>query len=80
MPARLDHLPNHYERSILQKLRERGGADQIADAGGRTTIRLRRVGLNTVAARFYRITQLGSEALVAKMPVDKASEGNDANE
>lgn len=41
---------------------------------------LRRVGLNTVAARFYRITQLGSEALVAKMPVDKASEGNDANE
>lgn len=39
MPARLDHLPNHYERSILQKLRERGGAGQIADAGGRTTIR-----------------------------------------
>ena len=77
---RLSHLPKHFERSILQKLRlgnELPLTKLLGPAGRSTIQKLFEKGWIEYGSstRSYRITQVGAEALMAKMPIDRRSDG-----
>jgi DNA-binding PadR family transcriptional regulator len=76
MPARSSDLPNHFERSILQKLRlgNELPLTKLPAPAGRTTIqKLLEKGWieRGRSSRSYRITELGIEALTAQMPIER---------
>jgi hypothetical protein len=74
MPPRASHLPNVFERTVLQKLTtgEKPAADLIR---GVTAKKLLAKGWieHGNSPQVYRITPAGEAALRAKLPVDKGS-------
>jgi hypothetical protein len=74
MPPRASHLPNVFERTVLQKLTagEKPAADLIR---GVTVEKLLAKGWidHGSSPRVYRITPAGEAALRAKLPLNKGS-------
>ena len=72
MPLRAGHLPNHVERSCLQKLRAHAElrADRLP-AGKQALARLIEKGWIESSGFAYRITPAGEAAMKAKIPTPK---------
>jgi hypothetical protein len=72
VPARASHLPSHFERSALQKLRSGGElpAAQLQPAGRSTLEKLlAKEWIERVADQKYRITSAGNDALSLELPI-----------
>ncbi len=73
MPARSSQFPNHYERSVLQRLRlgnELPATKLLSPAGRATIKKLLEKGWidHGSSIELYRITRAGDNALRAELP------------
>jgi hypothetical protein len=73
MPPRASHLPNIYERSVLQKLSSNVEMPTANLSSSATFVKLLAKGWieRGSSAQVYRITPTGSAALRAKLPMNK---------
>jgi hypothetical protein len=73
MPARAKHLPNHFERTILQKLRTRDelSARNLEPTGHGIILKLMAKGWieRGTSSGHYRITPAGDAALRTPLPI-----------
>ena len=81
MPSRASHLPSHFERTMMQKMRASGELP-IREARSPTTSKLLAKGWIERTSSGFRVTAAGEQALKAKMPLMKmkpATRANDPN-